>query len=391
MPAPDERCAGAPPVPRRDALAAAATLAAVALDGPAAPAQTDPPAPSHDDLRAAAEVLAGAVAAGDVATAAIHVERGGQTFSRGFGRGPAGEPATAAEIFLLGSISKPVAVAALMTLYDRGLFALDDPARKFLPTFTGAGRERITIGQLLTHVSGLPDQLPENRRLRGSHAPLDAFVEAALTTPLLFAPGSRYGYSSMGILLAARIAERISGTDIRTLVERSVLDPCGMTRSAQGLGSFGLESLVRCQTERAAPEAGGGDPQAHDWDWNSRYWRSLGAPWGGTHASAPDLGRFLRAFLVADGTVLSPETAALMVKNHNPPGVVPRGLGFALGPPLGGSGASPATFGHTGSTGTVAWADPATGTLCVVLTSLPADGGAPHPRDRAAGLIASRG
>jgi len=62
-----------------------------------------------------------------------------------------------------------------------------------------------------------------------------------------------------------------------------------------------------------------------------------------------------------------------------------------VGPPLGGPGASSATFGHTGSTGTIAWADPETGTVCVVLTSLPARALTPHPRDLAGALVASRG
>jgi CubicO group peptidase (beta-lactamase class C family) len=375
---------------RRDALAMTAALAAgVALD-PAAAAAGD------DDLEAAAAVLAAAVAAGTVATGVIHVERGGverggRTFTRAFGRGPGGGPADADAMFLLGSVSKPIAVTALMTLFDRGAFALDDPARRFLPTFTGDGRERITIRQLLTHVSGLPDQLPENNRLRAAHAPLGAFVDAAIATPLLFAPGSRYGYSSMAILLAARIAEVISGTTIHDLVTRSVFQPLGMRRSAQGLGPFALEAVVPCQTDRAAPEAGGGDPRARDWDWNSHYWRSLGAAWGGTHASAPDVARFLGEFLAPQGAVLERETARLMIRNHLPAGFTARGLGFAVGPPLGGPGASPTTFGHTGSTGTIAWADPASGTRVVLLTSLPATAVVPHPRDTAAALVASHG
>ena len=373
-----------PHLPRRDALAVTAAMAAgVALDGRVAAA--------GDDFEAAARVLADAVGTGQVTAAVLHVERGGEPMTRACGRAPDGGPAGNDAMFLLGSISKPVAVTALMALFDRGLFGLDDPARKFLPSFTGDGRERITIRHLLTHVSGLPDQLPENDRLRAAHAPLDAFVEGALRAPLRFAPGTRYGYSSMAILLAARIAEVLTGTEIRELVGRSVLEPLGMRRSAQGLGAFSPDDVVPCQTDRAAPESGGGDPAARDWNWNSRYWRALGAPWGGTHASARDVARFLGEFLATDGVVVTRETARLMTRNHNAEGLTPRGLGFAVGPPLGGPGASPATFGHTGSTGTIAWADPETGTVCVVLTSLPARALTPHPRDLAGALVASRG
>src|SRR4029079_4131 len=108
---------------------------------------------------------------------------------------------------------------------------------------------------------------------------------------------AKYQYSSMGILLATHVAELISGADIRTFVDRSVFQPLKMQRSALGLGRFNLEDMVSVQTEHAAPEAGGGDSKAKNWDWNSSWWRQLGAPWGGVHASAPDLAKFLAEFL----------------------------------------------------------------------------------------------
>ena len=289
-------------------------------------------------------------------------------------------------MFLLGSISKPISVTALMTLFDRGEFKLSDPLKKFIPEFAGGDRDQVTMQHLLTHVSGLPDQLAENNELRSKHATLLEFVEHAIRAPLHFAPGSKYQYSSMGILLAARVAEVISGTDILTLVDRVVFQPLKMRRSAQGLGRFKLEDMVQCQTEHAAPEAGGGDPKARDWDWNSIWWRKLGAPWGGTHASAPDIATFLAEFLNETGACLKPETARLMARNHNAPGLTPRGLGWSIG---GSKGCSEKTFGHTGSTGTIAWADPVTRTICVVLTSLPARAVQPHPRDLAADAIAA--
>ena len=292
-------------------------------------------------------------------------------------------------MFLLGSISKPISMTALMTLFERGEFKLGDPVKKFLPQLAGERRDEVTMQHLLTHVSGLADQLPENNELRSKHAPPSEFAEHAMRMPLQFVPGSKYQYSSMAILLAARVAEVISRTDILALVDRAVLKPLQMQHSAQGLGRFKLEQMVPCQTEHAAPEAGGGDPKAKDWDWNSPWWRSFGAPWGGTQASAPDLAKFLGEFLNEKGACLKPETARLMVTNHNRPGITPRGLGWNVGSSAGSKGCSEKTFGHTGSTGTIAWADPATRTSCVVLTSLPAQATQPHPRDLAANAIAA--
>ena len=332
----------------------------------------------------ACKVLDEATNSAQVTASVLHVERPQSTFTRAFGK------AKNDSMFLLGSISKPIAMASLLTLLDRGALRLDDPVKKHLPAFTGDGRETATIKHLLTHVSGLPDQLPENDSLRRKHAPLSEFVEHAVRTPLSFAPGARYQYSSMGILLAARIAEQLSGKEIRTLVDEAIFRPLKMTRSAQGLGRFSVADMVPSQTESAAPEAGGGDPNAKSWDWNSEYWRKLGAPWGGTHCSAPDVAKFLGEFLHLRGAAVNPETARLAVTNHNPSGFTQRGLGFGVGKGGFSPGCSEQTFGHTGSTGTIAWADPATKTICVVLTSLPARAVTPHPRDQAAAKVAGQ-
>ena len=332
----------------------------------------------------AAKVLERATADKQVDAAVLHVVQRDESFTRHFGKAASDDA-----MFLLGSISKPINVTAVMTLFDQGKFQLQDRVRKFLPAFTGEGRDEVTIRHLLTHVSGLPDQLANNNELRKQHAPLTEFAKHTMRTRLEFAPGARYQYSSMGILLATRIAELISGLDIRTFVDRTVFQPLSMKHSAQGLGRFKLEEMVLCQREGAAPESGSGDPEAKKWDWNSPYWRKLGAPWGGTHASAPDIARFLGEFLGARGQALKPETARLVIKNHNPEGFKPRGLGFAVGKESGSRGCSEQTFGHTGSTGTLCWADPASETLCVVLTSLPSRAVRRHPRELAAERVAA--
>jgi CubicO group peptidase (beta-lactamase class C family) len=332
----------------------------------------------------AAGVLERAVTAKQVDASVLHIAHKDEMFTRHFGKAASDDA-----MFLLGSISKPINVTAVMTLFDQGKLRLDDRVKRFLPTFTGDGRDRVTVRHLLTHASGLPDQLASNNELRKRHAPLTEFAAQAMRTRLDFAPGSRYQYSSMGILLAARIAEVLSGSDIRTLVDRAVFQPLGMKHSAQGLGRFKLDDMVPCQSDGAAPESGGGDPQAREWDWNSPFWRKLGAPWGGTHASAPDVARFLGEFLGARGKAVKPETARLMIRNHHPEGFPQRGLGFGVGKGSGSSGCSEQTFGHTGSTGTLCWADPASDTICVVLTSLPARAARPHPRDLAAGRVAA--
>ncbi len=335
-------------------------------------------------LASAAQCLQAAVAEGTIRAAAMVVKHRASEHVWSFG-----DAKSAEAIFLLASISKPMTVAALMTLHDEGALRLDDSVGKYIPEFKGEGRHRVLLSHLLTHISGLPDQLPENAALRMRHAPLAEFVTHAVRTPLLFAPGTKYSYSSMGILLAAEIAERLSGKSLRQLMAEKVFKPLGMQHSTLGLGDWSVEQTMFCQTERAAEESGAGDTQAKDWDWNSRYWRDLGAPWGGVHGSAGDVARFFSEFLHPSGRLLAEPTAGLMIRNHHGPELPPRGLGFGLGKRASSDACSERAFGHTGSTGTLAWADPSTDTLCVILTTLPGGAATEHPRQVASDRVAS--
>lgn len=366
-------------ITRRTFVAAAAGTGALLMNSLHA-ASSSP----NDHVDEATEILAQAVDRGQVRSAALFVKAGDNQWSHVFG-----EAKTVEASFLLGSISKPIAIAALMTLYDQQMFDLDEPAQKYLPEFKGDERHRVTIRHLLTHTSGLPDQLPENAELRSSHATLEQFIEGAIQVPLLFPPGTKYEYSSMAILLAAEIAQRLTRINIKQLVQRTVLAPLQMRNSALGVGALTADQMMQCQVEFGAVESGGGSPDSKNWDWNSRFWRQLGAPWGGQHASAEDVGKFLHEFLHPSGKLFKPEVAQLMIRNHNPPGFESRGLGFDVGMEATCPGCSTSSFGHTGSTGTIAWADPQRDLICVVLTSLPAGAvaGNQHPRQQASDVL----
>ncbi len=322
---------------------------------------------ARGNVDAASNLIKRHVDSGAVLGAVLDVRRGAQVFSQSYG-----SAWSADSIFLLASISKPMTAAGAMLLADRGELKLVDPVRRFIPEFRQGARSRITVKHLLTHTSGLPDQLPENVELRRRNAPLSEFVERAIRTDLLFEPGKRYSYQSMGILLLAEICERITGTPFPDFLDRNLFRALGMDRTALGLGRFDLADTQRSQVEQGPPHGGQGVPEAAHWDWNSPYWRGLASPWGGVHASASDVSKFFLEFLVPDDAqVLRSETAALMVRSHTTQLGVTRGLGFALGGSAG-AGCSEGTFWHGGATGTLAWADPATDVRFVLLTTLPA-------------------
>jgi CubicO group peptidase (beta-lactamase class C family) len=338
---------------RRDTLA-------LSLAAFAAPARADSSA-----MQNAFSVIQAQIDNGTLNHAVLHVQKGSEVTMKAFGK------AKPDSMFLLGSITKPLTAAAVMVLVDRGDVKLSDAAAKYLPEFNEGARKDITIEQLLTHTSGLPDQLENNNALRARHAPLAEFVKGAVRTPLLFAPGTQYHYQSMGILLAAEIVERVTKTPLPKFLQEHVFTPLGMKRTVLGLGTFSKANMVPMQTEHAAPEAGGGDQSARSWDWNSDYWRNLAAPWGGAHSTAADIATFLRKFMHPDGKALRESTARLMITDYTPKLEAHRGIGFMVGPTGLGQGCSALTFGHSGSTGTLAWADPATDTTFVLLTALP--------------------
>lgn len=361
-----------------DAGAAVSRKAAdSAGDSPGKPLETTQPADvgmSQSRLDRVVDCLQAETGSGHVTSASICVARHGRiVLHRGFGRlsdqtdAPPTEPDT---IYILASISKPIAVCGVMLLVERGDVVLSHRVQRYLPEFEGAHKEKARVWHLLSHCSGLPDQLPENRELRRSHAPLSQFVTGALRTPLLFEPGTGFGYQSMGTLLAGEIAERVTGRRLRDFLRDEIFEPLGMTRTTLGLGELSVEQTAIYQT---GPET----EDLRSWGPNTRYWRDIGHPWGGMHSTTGDLAILLQAFL--DGgayrsmRLFSPTTVAAMTRDHNGGIGAPWGLGWALRDSrvwnsFGDLGSAP-TFGHVGATGTVAWADPERHLLCALLTT----------------------
>lgn len=285
-------------------------------------------------------------------------------------------------VYLVASISKPITYLMLMLLVERGQIALNEPVQRYLPEFQGPGRDKVRIVDLLTHTSGLPDMLPENVKLREANAPLAEFVKGAMTTPLLFEPRTSFRYSSMGTLLAAEIVERVTKTPLPELEQRELFGPLKMKHSSLGLGKRAMADTARVQGDSFAET----EKDLERYGANSAYLRNLGHPWGGMHTTVDDLGIALQMFLnegVYDGKrILGRATVEAMTVDH----IAHLGSSWGLGWGLKTSStwnafgdlSSNRTFGHSGATGTVAWADPQRELLCVVLTTRPwqRDGGA---------------
>jgi len=286
--------------------------------------------------------------------------------------------------FLIASPTKPFVATAVMILVQTGLVRLSDRACKYLPEFATSDKRSIRIIHLLTHTSGLPDMLTNNEELRQSHAPLSDFMEATARAELLFKPGTRLSYQSMGILALATIVERTTGMPVGHFLYENIFMKLGMKNSQLGVPpdyahSLDDENQVQCEVEAKT--------DAKPWGWNSSYWRDLGAPWGGMMSTADDLAIFLRHLLTisaGEPGVLHPNLLQTMTSNqlerlpHIDPAIArstPWGLGWQLNWPSHargfGSMLPPNAYGHWGATGTLLWVDPDSELYGVVLTSAP--------------------
>lgn len=322
---------------------------------------------------------------GEVPAAAVCVgQRGGlhePTFFGYMSPDPGAPEVTPETLFLVASLTKPVTVAGVMRLMERGELTLDDPVARFVPEFGQNGKEGVTLRHVMTHTSGLPDMPPGNLALRATHAPLARFIDVVTRVTLDFAPGTEVRYQSMGTAMLGEVIARVAGVSLPEFLKAVLFDPLGMNETSLGLREGTRERVASIRLE---PEQEG-----TDWGWNSLYWLTLGAPWGGLITSPLDYARFCRMMLNGgeiDGTrVLSRATVRAMTSNQleGMPDIPrtdrrcrPWGLGWRLGWP--GQSAhfgdllGPRSFGHWGATGTLCWADPDADAFLVLLTTQPA-------------------
>lgn len=312
---------------------------------------------------------------------AILVGRSGKTVTpRFFGRQgpePDAEPIRRDSMFYMASVTKPVIYTAGMLFVEGGQLNLSDRVSRYIPEFTGPGKDDIQVLHLFTHTSGLPDELPNNTELRRQHAPLAKFIEESIKADLLFKPGTRQSYASSGTMLVAEIVQRLSGRSIRDFVRREIVERLGLKSTGLGSQGFSRERLVRTTVpEYQQPEFG----------WNSQYWQEFGSPAGGLFSTPEDYAVICAAMLDGgrrgDVRLLSPASVRQMTTNRlddlpDLPEPVrrtqPWGLGWRLNhlgmPDSWSDLLSRKVFGHTGSAGNVVWMDPETQGFCLIFTN----------------------
>ncbi|HEX9118816.1 MAG TPA: serine hydrolase [Anaerolineae bacterium] len=308
-------------------------------------------------------------------------------------------PVSLATPFDLASVTKLFVVTAFMQLVEEGAVTLDQAVSTVLPAFSGIRPIRayedplragawvsveapsgptppgvdaaeVTFRQLLTHNSGLPAWRPLWQTDSADEA-----RQMALTTAFAYPPGTRVVYSDIGLILLGWAVERLAAAPLDQVVATQVLVPLDLRHTgyrplaAPGAGSGSPPAAEVASTEFCAWRKGRLQGEVHD-----ENAARLGGVSGhaGLFGTAADLAVFGQMYLDGGAPLLRPATVAEMRRLQAQDGAVRRGLGFALwspDPEASSNPFSPATFGHTGFTGTSLWIDPERRLVVSLLTN----------------------
>lgn len=275
-------------------------------------------------------------------------------------------PMTKSTLFDLASITKMFTTVAVMQLVEQGKIALDQPVASYLPEFAANGKETVTVEQLLTHTSGLPDWGPFYR----DYPTPSARIEAILSSPLKNPPGTKYLYSDLGYITLGLLVQKVSGLPLDRYIEEHICGPLGLTQTM-----FDPPAVLKpwCAATEAEPQTS--RPmvwgQVHD----ENAWALEGvAGHAGLFSTAHDLAIFAQALLNGGAyqgqRILQEKTVEQMLSNQMGAGFDPHGLGWELNESwYMGNLAKHQAFGHTGFTGTSLVADRESGCIVILLTN----------------------
>ncbi len=307
---------------------------------------------------------------GQLPGAVVWVEHGSNTYWNAYGHRalvPAEEDMTRDTIFDAASVTKVLATTpAIMLLLERGQLKLDEPAHSYLPEFSGGGKEKITLRQLLTHTSGLPEDVSTHPQWKGT----DTAIRMAAAMNLKAPPGAEFRYSDINFFLLGEIVARVSGSSLNDFCAKEIFRPLKMSDTGFLPPASKLPRVAPTEmTDGVMLRGTVHDPTA----------RFMGGVAGhaGLFTTAPDMARFARMMLnlgELDGVRLfKPETVKLMTSVQTPPGLEDR-RGFGWDIDSGYSRPRGALFprgsyGHTGFTGNAFWIDPFSKTFFIFLSN----------------------
>ena len=353
-------------------FAAQALLVVCALSSLAAAGRVPAAAPPPLDI--VGSIVQEAIRDGQIPGAVVLIWHNGEVvYRKAFGHRslePRREPMTVDTIFDIASLTKVVATTtAVMQLVERGRIRLNDPVAKYLPEFAQNGKDDINIRQLLTHHSGLPEDLDLKEKWEGR----DTAYRMAFEAKPIFPPGARFLYSDVNFIVLGALVERVSGTALDKYCEANIFRPLKMTHTTFLPPASWRAKIAPTQYDEDNKMLRGvvHDPTA----------RRMGGVAGhaGVFSTADDLSKFCLALLKGSSVLPSVVVEKMTTPQQPPTSRVLRGLGWDIDSPFSSNGGDllpVGSFGHTGFTGTSLWIDPTTQTYIIILTN------AVHPRGK---------
>jgi len=158
------------------------------------------------------------------------VQNGNEILSSGYGFADREKniPNTSQTRFPICSITKQFTAMAILMLQEQGRLNVQDGICQYLTTCPESW-EPITIYQLLTHTSGIPDLLEDYWILDiTSHTPLEQLIVDAKSRPLTSPPGEDFNYNNTGYVFLGKIIESASGQPYGTFLKENIFQPLGM-------------------------------------------------------------------------------------------------------------------------------------------------------------------
>jgi D-alanyl-D-alanine carboxypeptidase len=155
-------------------------------------------------------------------------------FEKAYGPGDEewGNANTVRTKFRIASLSKQFTAACILLLQERGRLNVHDPISRYLPGLPLAW-QAITIHELLTHTSGVPNSTSSAENASGDRigATPQQLIDHVVNKPLNFAPGTNWSYSNTGYILLGIIVEKISGQSYADFLKTNIFEPLGMRDS----------------------------------------------------------------------------------------------------------------------------------------------------------------
>ena len=184
--------------------------------------------------------------------AQVVITKGGEiVYDKGFGIADmeTGAPISDSTMFNICSVSKQFSAVALFILAEEGKISLDDPVSKYFPEFQADFFNRITLANLISHTSGLPDSRPRTeaqwQKYRAVHPSIfdnvydykrycaeeESCRYLITLDSLAFEPGTAYEYQNPTFQLIYMIVERVTGEHFDDWMHSHIFVPAGMTKT----------------------------------------------------------------------------------------------------------------------------------------------------------------